>query len=224
MCLSIGFCEVRIMLMIKLPTALKLPYVLKLPDMTKLSRLKPYTDDMAFIFRFRKKYISENYNRHILVNHINCAFCSNLKRSLQHMELLYCSSGKYELPGPLLPDILNDDCEDTGNCSKEHSAPWIYRKPCLDFKRLKESDYLRNFWCPINSGTIRNFEILEGLSYGFSFNQKPCYICASIEYSIYRDCMATEGYVIDVPCLLISEKIASVYRPQRCSNHIKALL
>jgi hypothetical protein len=190
----------------------KLP---KLPKPSWLPRIKPYTDDMIYMYQFRKKFINEHYDLHLLVSNINCAFCSKLKKTRGKKGLLHCGSGTYKSDASILPDILGYDLgiEGEEGSGSERPTPWYYRKPCMCFSRLQKDKYLSNFSCMPRTGTIRNYEILEGLSYGYSYNQKPCYICASIDYGIFRDCLSGEGYDSSLPCSCISERISEGYKP-----------
>jgi len=96
--------------------------------------------------------------------------------------------------------------------SEALTVPWLYKKSCDQFTRLEFKNYLRNFTVPFSWVTIYNYEVLEGLVYGCSAKERPCFVCASIDYSIYRECLDREDFDKNIPCSRISEVVQSIYR------------
>lgn len=176
----------------------------------KLKSLVPLTEDMIYKVEFASKYTYDFFGKHVMQNYKNCVFCSNLKKTGSQRQLHSCSKGVYNFPGQLLPDTLCSDGE-----LEEHGAiakvPWFYRNPCPYFKRLNRGNYLRNFKHPFSDKTVANYEILEGIEYGLSSNRKPCYICASLDYSIFRNCLADSEHTSSHPCDKIANIVESKY-------------
>jgi len=164
------------------------------------NRSEPYpadTCDFLYKFFFRKKYISDNYINHVTSDFKNCAFCANLYKSPENKSMLFCSVSGYPGQAPLLPDILSFD----------NTIPWFYRQPCAKFRRLNKKNYLRNFFHAFSEITIMNCEYLEAVTYGLSRGERPCYICASLNRSIYNRCFFKAGYNTKTPCRIISNKL-----------------
>jgi hypothetical protein len=95
--------------------------------------------------------------------------------------------------------------------SDHHIVPWLYKKTCKSFNRLDLKNYLRNFKVPFSWLTVYNYEILEGLIYGISAKERPCHICATIDYSIYKKCSDREDFDKNSPCQKIGNLVESIY-------------
>jgi hypothetical protein len=73
-------------------------------------------------------------------------------------------------------------------------------------------NYFKNFKVPFSWLTVYNYEILEGLVYGLSARERPCHICATIDYTIYKKCVDREDFDKNTPCPKISSLMESIYR------------
>jgi hypothetical protein len=178
----------------------------------KLRSKELLSEDMKYRLSFSKKYISEKYSQHVIFNHINCVFCVHLKRTSPTGHMLICMKEQYGKAAPLLPSILPTG---TSYEDKFHQddIPWYFKKPCIYFTRLSQKNYLRNFKHAFPESTTANFEILEGLEYGLLYKQKPCYICASLNFTLFRSCLSSSGYDASIPCKSIMPGIANTYYP-----------
>lgn len=178
----------------------------------KLRSIRLYSDDMAYRRSFSERYVSNNYHMHTLYNRINCAYCSNLRRTGPAGHLLKCLKAQYPDEAPLLPEILSLE-PISGEKSRDANMPWYFRKPCIYFSRLAKKKYMKNFRHPIAEITTANYEILEGLEYGVTYGQKPCYICASINYQLFRNCLEVSGFDYSGQCGNVMQNIAKTYYP-----------
>jgi hypothetical protein len=169
-----------------------------------------YTDDMIYKKKFIKKFMPYLYERHISDLHSNCVYCANLVRSNCHKHCLKCSTGTYVHCSPLLPGILYYENKHPYNMNNE-SIPWLYKNTCTYFKRLDANNYFKNFKVPFSWVTIYNYEILDGLMNGIFCDEKPCHICATIDYQLYKNCFTQKGFDKKTPCTRIAAEIASRY-------------
>lgn len=168
------------------------------------------TGDRAYKRDFKRQFMPALYRRHTLESEVNCAFCENLVRSSCHRHCMKCCAGTYIHCSPLLPGMLNYYDVRTGG-GNERSIPWYFKEACANFKRLDERSYFRNFIIPLSAMTIDNFEVLEGLACGLSAGEKPCRVCASIDYGIYRACSSHKGFDKSTPCDRIAALMTSRY-------------
>ena len=189
---------------------LRIPYAEKLVASVKGLNLR--TEDSAYKWEFTRKFMPALYKTHISELDINCAFCENLVRSSCHKHCMKCRVGTYIHCSPLLPGMAYYDTPRPDSCSNE-SVPWYYKNTCLNFKRLELKSYFRNFIIPMSSCTIDNFEVLEGLSCGLSSGEKPCRICACVDYDIYKACSGRKGFDKTTPC----DRIAALMTTRYCS-------
>lgn len=178
-----------------------------------IGNIKIFSDDTVYRWIFIKKYVPDLYNRHTRSRYANCVFCSNLKRSGFRGNLYKCSAGTYIHGSPLLPGSL---C--TGECylpgPEVPGIPWYYKKTCGSFTRLPRSNYLRNFGFALSSEGIYNFEVLEGLEKGLSGGERPCHVCASADYGIYKACSSRKNFNKYSPCRDIAGVLSDFYRRQ----------
>ena len=169
------------------------------------------SEDMLYKIQFTKITKPLIYKKHCESDFISCAFCSNLTRTHCHAHCLKCGSGSYIHCSPLLPGLMYYDKKNPDE-SDNFTVPWLFKKTCDKFTRLESKNYLRNFTVPFSWVTIYNYEVLEGLVYGYSAKERPCYVCASIDYSIYRECLDREDFDRHTPCPRISKVVESVYQ------------
>ena len=169
------------------------------------------SEDLMYKKSFLKNLKPLIYENHIRNKHISCAFCSNLTRTHCHAHCLKCGAGSYIHCSPLLPGLMYYDKKNPDE-SDYLTVPWLYKKACDKFTRLKLKNYLRNFSVPFSWVTIYNYEVLEGLICGYSSKERPCYVCASIDYSIYRECLDRDDFDRHTPCPRISEVVESIYQ------------
>jgi hypothetical protein len=94
------------------------------------------------------------------------------------------------------------------------TVPWYYKETCSHFRRLPQSSYFRNLNVIFSSVGIYNFEVLEGLVKGLSAGERPCHVCASIDYDIYRRCLEQDDFNPHIPCGLIASELSELYRAQ----------
>lgn len=176
-----------------------------------LKNVSLLSEDMLYKNHFIKDFKPLIYESHVKNNHISCAFCSNLTRTHCHAHCLKCGAGSFIHCSPLLPGLMYYDKKnpDESDCL---TVPWLYKNACAKFARLEFKNYLRNFTIPLSWVTIYNYEVLEGLILGYSSNERPCYICASIDYSIYRECLDREDFDKNTPCPRISKVVDSIFQ------------
>jgi len=98
--------------------------------------------------------------------------------------------------------------------SDKIQVPWYYKKPCRQFRRLPLYKYHRNIYPLFNSVGIHHIEILEGLESGLCSDIRPCHICASVDYDIYRKCSAQDDFNENTPCQKIKAELKRIYESQ----------
>jgi hypothetical protein len=79
---------------------------------------------------------------------------------------------------------------------------------------LPQANYFKNLHVPLSSIGIYNFEIFEGLEKGLSNGEKPCHVCASIDYGFYKNCIGQGDFDIHTPCHKIIKELSSIYQNQ----------
>lgn len=176
----------------------------------ELKSISIYTEDLTYKRQFIGKYMSHLHKKHSSELYVNCIYCANLARTACHKHCLKCKSGTYLHCSPLLPGILYSENKHPYNMNNT-SIPWLYKDTCKHFIRLEANNYFKNFKVPFSWVTIYNFEVLDGLLNGLSYDRKPCHVCASIDYQIYKDCRKHEGFDNSTPCTRIASQIASYY-------------
>jgi hypothetical protein len=169
------------------------------------------TEDSAYKWEFTRRFMPELYKTHTSELEMNCAFCENLIRASCHRNCFKCRTGTYIYCSPLLPGIQGCGAPRPGSADAE-PVPWYYKNACPNFRRLEPKNYFRNFIIPLSSSTIDNFEVLEGLTCGLSSGEKPCRICASVDYGIYKACSSHKGFDKSAPCDRIAALMTSRYR------------
>lgn len=169
------------------------------------------SEDLFFKKQFTRNNKQLIYEAHTRQGFTSCAFCTNLTRSNCHAHCLKCGMGSYIHCSPLLPGLMYYDKKnpDESDCL---SIPWLYKKTCKYFNRLDMKNYFKNFKVPFSWLTVYNYEILEGLVYGLSARERPCHICATIDYTIYKKCVDREDFDKNTPCPKISSLMESIYR------------
>ncbi len=168
------------------------------------------SDDIKYSIYFHRSFTPELYRRHVSTGNSNCIFCRNLVKSEYHKYCLICSKGAYNkcylpLPSLLYEDLVTSDNEDM------LQKPWYFMKTCSNFERLPKKQYLRNLHFPFSQITIQNYEALEGLENGISSGTKPCYICASIDYELYKRCKRQGNFDTCSPCHIVKNELMYTY-------------
>lgn len=177
----------------------------------KIRKINLISDDMQYKKQFSRVDKQNIYDNHVKMDYISCAFCSNLTRSYCHAHCLKCGIGSYIHCSPLLPGLMYYDKKNPDE-SDYLSVPWLYKKPCKSFIRLEIKNYLNNFKVPFSWLTVYNYEILEGLVYGLSAKERPCHICATIDYSIFKICSGREDFEKNTPCPYINILMEAIYK------------
>lgn len=171
------------------------------------------SEDTLYKWHFIRHYMPEIYKRHTSELYMNCIFCSHLVRAGCHKHCLKCSIGAYIHCSPLLPGIIY--CENSYIYNNDPlTVPWFYKKPCGSFNRLPPANYFKNLYVPLSPIGIYNFEIFEGLEQGLSGGERPCHVCASIDYELYKNCTGQGDFDMHSPCHKITEKLSSLYQNQ----------
>jgi|LSQX01.1.fsa_nt_gb hypothetical protein len=184
-----------------------------------LMSIKPgdlLSEDIKYRFYFYQSFIPNLYQKHITDCSSNCLFCCHLTKSRYHRSCLICTKGTYDKCYFPFPDVLLEDSTSTNN-EGILPKPWYFMKTCDSFERLEKNMYYRNLHFPFSSITIRNYETLEGLENGFLSNIRPCYICASVDYDLYKRCKRQGDCDICIPCLKIEEMLSDAYDRQPSS-------
>ncbi len=174
------------------------------------------SDDIKYIIYFHRSFKPGLYCKHVTAKNTNCLFCCNLIKSEYHRYCLICSKGTYDNCYLPLPDILYEDTissDSNGTLPK----PWYFMKTCSSFERLPKKQYFRNLHFLFSSITIHNYEALEGLENGILYGSRPCYICASIDYDLYRRCKRQGDYDVSSPCPSMNIKLEYAYDNHRSS-------
>ncbi len=166
--------------------------------------------DTKYKLHFYRSFLPELYRNHIRRNHKNCIFCSHLLKAGCHKYCLKCSIGTYikcypPLPGLLYKGSIFTDDEDV------LPVPWYFKKVCENFSRLPQSQYFRNLYSIFPSIAFNNYEVLESLEKGMLSGIRPCYICASVDYDLYKRCTRQDYFDMSVPCHRIKRELKKVY-------------
>jgi len=168
-----------------------------------------FSEDTVYKWHFVCRYKYELYLKHTLARYANCIFCSRLKRSNCHRHCLKCTAGTYIHCSPLLPGLLY--FERSYPFNSELAVPWFYKNTCSSFKRLSSFSYLRNFYISHPFIGIQNLEVFEGLEKGLSSGERPCHVCAFIDFNIYKKCSEAKDFDKFSPCRKISSRLQSFY-------------
>ena len=179
------------------------------------------SEDAKYKLWFFMSYLPDLYRRHTRKNFKNCLFCSSLIKSGCHRYCLKCGAGTYIQCSPPLPGLLY---EVTVHMVREDVLPdpWYFKKTCSSFKRLPLYKYGHNLYSVFPSIALNNYEALEGLERGLSSGARPCYICASVDYSFYKECTRQPEYDASVSCMKIVNELKKVYENQsRYSGYAK---
>ena len=179
--------------------------------LTSLGSICVLSEDTLYKSYIKQSFMPELYRQHTSKMVANCVFCANLVRSGCHKYCLKCSSGTYVHCSPLLPGILYNETNYPYH-SEILTVPWYYRETCHHFTRLPSKNYLKNFSVALSSIGIYNFEVLEGLEKGLSSGEKPCYVCASIDYELYKRCSGQVDFEPTSPCNKIYTELANIYQ------------
>lgn len=182
-------------------------------SLISFSPLRILTEDAQYKWHFLKEYLPDLYRRHTSEEYASCIFCANLVHSRCHSNCLKCSVGTYIRCSPSLPGAIYKE-NTYPDEAESMSVPWYYRKPCYHFKRLPLAQYHRNIYSLLSSVGIYHFEILEGLESGLCSDAKPCHICASVNYELYRKCSGQEDFEENTPCLRIKSELKEIYESQ----------
>lgn len=171
------------------------------------------SDDAQYKWHFIKEYMPELYQKHTSEEYASCIFCANLVRSRCHSNCLKCSAGTYIRCGPSMPGVI---CKESTYPDDAESmpVPWYYKKPCYHFIRLPQTRYHKNIYSMLSPAGIFHFEILEGLETGLCSDKKPCHICASVNYNLYRECSGQEDFEENTPCHRIKSELKDIYESQ----------
>lgn len=174
---------------------------------SKLQKELFQNDDLIFERNFKTRFAPSLYDIHLDEQYANCIFCSQLTLCSCHKHCLKCSKGTYIYCSPLLPGIL---CYESAVAhSHLQPLPWLYKETCRHFSRLERGKYYRNLLSPVSWVKLYNFEVLEGISKGVIEGQKPCHICAAVDYEIYKDCLQSGETCSDSPCLRIADVVGT---------------
>lgn len=169
------------------------------------------SDDSIYKKHFKNTTAPKIYKKHMSSNFISCVFCSHLCRSYCHDCCFTCSRMAYTDCSSLLPGVFTF-YDKYFNSYKDDFLPWIYRTPCINFERLDEDKYFKNFISPSQNITITNFEVLEGIFLGISNGKKPCHICASVDIETYNRCVESENTAENKPCNKVIKEITAKYQ------------
>lgn len=172
-----------------------------------------FSEDTIYKHHFINEYMPLLYKKHTAAKVSNCVFCNQLVKSGCHKQCFKCAIGNYQHCSSLLPGLLNCDSiyPYKGDALK---VPWYYTKTCSSFSRLPQENYFRNLNTWFSSSAIFNFEVLESLEKGLLSGEKPCHVCASTDYGIYKNCTGQGDFHVCSPCHKIVDELAEYYRDQ----------
>jgi hypothetical protein len=171
------------------------------------------SEDLQYTLYFMKVFLPELYRRHTAVEHASCIFCANLVRTQCHSNCYKCSAGTYIRCSSLLPGVIYKESSYSEDADKI-KVPWYYKKPCPYFKRLAQHKYHKNIYSLFNPVGIHHIEILEGLESGLCSDARPCHICASVNYELYRKCTAQDDFEENTPCHKIKSELKKIFKSQ----------
>jgi hypothetical protein len=178
-----------------------------------------FSEDTIYKHRFINEYMPLLYKKHIAATHSNCVFCNQLIRSSCHKQCFKCTINNYPHCSSLLPGLLN--CESIYPYSSDTmKVPWYYAQTCSSFSRLPQENYFRNFNTSLRSSAIFNFEVLESLEKGLLSGEKPCHVCASTDFEIYKRCTGQGDFHAFSPCRKIVDELAEYYLNQSSNSKI----
>lgn len=181
---------------------------------TSFSPVSLLTDDAQYKRYFIKEYLPGLYQKHTSEEYASCIFCANLVRSRCHSNCLKCSVGTYIRCSPSLPGVIYKESSYSDE-TESIPIPWYYRKPCYHFNRLPLARYHKNIYPLLSPVGIHHFEILEGLETGLCSDTRPCYICASVNYELYRECSSQEDFEENTPCRRIKAELEEIFESQQ---------
>lgn len=182
-------------------------------SLLSFSPISILSEDTQYKWHFLKEYLPDLYRRHTSEEYASCIFCANLVRSRCHSNCLKCSVGTYIRCSPPLPGVIYKESTYPGE-AESLPVPWYYRKPCYHFKRLPLAQYHRNIFSFLSPVAIFHFEIIEGLESGLCLDSKPCHICASVNYELYRKCSGQGDFEENTPCHRIKAELKNIYESQ----------
>jgi hypothetical protein len=175
-----------------------------------LNSISLYSEDKIFRNYFEGTMAPQIYSLHLNDNFISCIFCSHLYRTYCHEYCFKCSKNTYNSCSVLLPGTY-PFCGSYFDITEHNFTPWMFKTPCMNFDRLAEDEYFRNFVSNDQSITTANYEALEGIFIGISYGEKPCHICASVNIKIFDNCMKTKEAVDNKPCNKIIRKLSEKF-------------
>lgn len=178
------------------------------------------TDDAQYKRHIIREYLPGLYQKHTYEEYASCIFCVHLVRSRCHSNCLKCSVGTYIRCAPSLPGAIYKEsgyCDETENIP----VPWYFRKPCYHFNRLPPAQYHKNIYSMFSPVGIHHLEILEGLETGICSDTKPCHICASVDYEIYRKCSGQEEFNENTPCHKIKTELEEIFDSQQRKTQLQ---
>lgn len=168
------------------------------------------SDDTLYKKQFNKAIGPQIYQMHLNGHFICCTFCTKIKKSNCHENCFKCSVDIYKECSPLLPGTFPFKDSHFDSMGSE-SIPWIFKTPCTNFERIESNRYYKNFNSSVQSITVANYEVLEGIFTGIYRNKRPCHICASVNLDIYNKCLKNDNVEENKPCRNIMGKLTSKY-------------
>lgn len=172
------------------------------------------TDDAQYKRHFIREYLPGLYQKHTSEEYASCVFCAYLVRSRCHSNCLKCRAGTYIRCAPSLPGAIYKE-SDYNDENENMPVPWYFRKPCYHFNRLPLTRYHKNIYPILSPVGIHHLEILEGLETGLCSDVKPCHICASVNYGLYRECSRQEDFNENTPCHKIKIELEEIFNTQQ---------
>lgn len=169
--------------------------------------------DFKYRIYFYGKFLPGLYREHVKNNTANCVFCSHLVKSGCHRYCLKCSAGTYIKCYPPMPGLLYRESIQTDD-KDELPIPWYFKRVCSQFSRLPKGLYFRNLYSLFPSIAISNYEVLESIEKGLLSGSKPCYICASVDYELYKSCTKRADYDTCTACHRIRHELKRLYISQ----------
>lgn len=168
------------------------------------------SEDAKYRFYFHTKFLPELYREHVRSNIANCVFCSHLVKSGCHKYCLKCSAGTYIKCYPPMPGLLYKGSIETDE-GDDLPIPWYFKRVCSQFSRLPQGLYFRNLYSVFPSIALNNYEALESVEKGLLSGSKPCYICASVDYNLYKSCLKRNDFDTCTACHRIKHELKKIY-------------
>ena len=148
------------------------------------------SSDIIYRLYYKMIFGSKLYYKNKISSFTSCVFCKKLSyNKITHK--YQCFNNQHTPCSDLLPCIVpNHDIARARNFFyAEEEIPWLFKAPCSNFESLGSDEYFKNFLSLSLNNSIIRLEALEGIMFGNSCGDIPCYLCAGINKELYQKCI-----------------------------------